>query len=76
MGGLMQSPNLAVLKDKIEKKYESFDLNELKLLFQYLQAELKDWDLSELFVEIREAQELFKEGEPGFDEMVVQELEG
>jgi len=72
----MQSPNLAVLKDKIEKKYESFDLNELKLLFQYLQAELKDWDLSELFVEIREAQELFKEGEPGFDEMVVQELEG
>lgn len=72
----MQSPNLAVLKAKIEKKYENFDLNELKLLFQYLQTELKDWDLSELFVEIREAQELFKDGEPGFDEMIVQDLEG
>lgn len=72
----MQSPNIAELKSKIEKQYESFSMNDLKKLFNYLQAELKDWDLAELFVEIREAQELFKEGEPGFDQRVIRDLEG
>ncbi len=71
----MQAPNLAVLKEKIEKSYDNFSIEDLKKLFNYLQTELKEWDLAELFVEIREAQELFKDGEPGFDQKIVRELE-
>lgn len=71
----MQSPNLNVLKDKIEKQYENFNLNDLKKLFGLLQNEIKDWDLAELIVELKEAGELFKEGEPNFDQKIVQELE-
>ena len=71
----MQSPNLNILKDKIEKQYENFNLNDLKKLFAQLQNEIKDWDLAELIVELKEAGELFKEGEPNFDQKIVQELE-
>ncbi|TNF01370.1 MAG: hypothetical protein EP326_04420 [Deltaproteobacteria bacterium] len=71
----MQSPNLNILKDKIEKQYENFNLNDLKKLFSQLQNEIKDWDLAELIVELKEASELFKEGEPNFDQKIVNDLE-
>jgi hypothetical protein len=71
----MNSPNILELKNKIEKHYENLSISDLKNLFNTLQTELKDWDLAELIVQIREAQELFKEGEPDFDQMVIQDLE-
>ena len=71
----MNSPNILELKNKIEKHYENLSINDLKKLFNALQTELKDWDLAELIVQIREAQELFKEGEPDFDQKVIQDLE-
>ncbi|MCO4795523.1 MAG: hypothetical protein KC493_17520 [Bacteriovoracaceae bacterium] len=70
----MQSQNFKKLKDSIES-HANMKANDLKELFKFLQGELKEWDLAELFVEIREAQELFKEGDPDFDKNVIADLE-
>lgn len=71
----MLAQNFNKVKTQIEKHYESWNAKDLKELFHFIQSELKEWDLAELFVEVREAQNLFKEGEVGFDENVISDLE-